>query len=150
MTTAQEREDIQQQTFAIINKAAGKNQDAAEYLWMIARITRVMDDIYDQDQVVSRDDLLEVFDYLFIKLPTNPFFNQHRSTLLSQHISMWNAWMAANLRENGHETDQIYAHVWRDTYHEVVPIVALLTQGYKRMHYISELIRRTFKNKLGD
>ena len=117
---------------------------------MIARITRVMDDIYDQDQVVSRDDLLEVFDYLFIKLPTNPFFNQHRSTLLSQHISMWNAWMAANLREDGDETDQIYAHVWRDTHHEVVPIVALLTQGYKRMHYISELIRRTFKNKLGD
>ena len=133
MTTAQEREDIQQQTFAIINKAAGKNQDAAEYLWMIARITRVMDDIYDQDQVVSRDDLLEVFYYLFIKLPTNPFFNQHRSTLLSQHISMWNAWMAANLWDKGDDTCKIYSHVWRDTHHEVFALVAMLTQGPAKM-----------------
>lgn len=150
MTTAQERERIQQQTYDIINKAAGKDQAAAEYLWMVARITRVMDDVYDQDQDVTRDDLLEIFDYLLIKLPTNTFFNQHRSTLLSQHISMWNAWMAANLREDGDETDRIYAHVWRDTHHEVVPIVALLTQGYKQMHYISEYIRTKFKNKLGE
>ena len=71
MTTAQERENIQQQTFAIINKAAGKNQDAAEYLWMIARITRVMDDIYDQDQVVSRDDLL--LSLIHISEPTRPY-----------------------------------------------------------------------------
>jgi len=150
MTNAKEREVIDDKSFDVIQKAAGKDKQAAEYLWMIARITRVMDDVYDQDQEVTREDLLEVFDYLFIKLPTNKFFNMHRSTLLSQHISMWNAWMAANRREKGDDTDQIYAHVWRDTHHEVVPIVALLTQGHKQMYIVSEYIRRIFKNKLGE
>tara|TARA_R100000742_G_C4184402_1_gene18475 strand:+ start:89 stop:541 length:453 start_codon:yes stop_codon:yes gene_type:complete len=150
MTTEKEREVIQQQTFDIINMAAGKDRHAHDYLWMIARITRTMDDIYDQDQVVTREDILEVFEYLFVRLPSNPFFTYHRNTLLSQHLSMYNAWMAANKRENGDETDQIYAHVWRDTHHEVVPIVALLTQGYRAMEKVSELIRTTFKNKLGE
>ena len=98
MTTQKERDVYEEATIEVIKTASGKNPFAFDYLWNIACISRTVDDIYDQDQVVSRDDLLEVFDYLFIKLPTNPFFNQHRSTLLSQHISMWNAWMAANLR----------------------------------------------------
>tara|TARA_R100001443_G_scaffold87778_2_gene94333 strand:+ start:1137 stop:1589 length:453 start_codon:yes stop_codon:yes gene_type:complete len=150
MTTEKEREVIQKQTFDIINAAAGKDRHAHDYLWMISRCSRTMDDIYDQDQVVSREELLEIFEYLFVRLPSNPFFNHNRATLLSQHLSMYNAWMAANKRENGDETDQIYAHVWRDTHHEVVPIVALLTQGYRAMERVSELIRTTFKNKLGE
>jgi hypothetical protein len=63
---------------------------------------------------------------------------------------MWNAWMAANAADQGDETDQIYAHVWRDTHHELIPIVALLTQGYDKMKELSSLIRTTFKNKLGE
>ena len=150
MTTEKEREVIQNQTYNIINKAAGGNQAAADYLWMLSRITRTMDDVYDQDQKISREDYLEVFEYLLVRMPTNPFFNHNRSLLLSQHLSMYNAWMAANRRESGEETDQIYAHVWRDTIHEVIPIVALLTQGYSAMEHVSELIRITFKKKLGE
>lgn len=150
MTTAQEREVIQKQTIDIIGQAIGSDTHAGEYLWMVARITRVIDDIYDKDQVVTREDLLEVFEYLFIKMPTNEFYSRHYDVLQSQHISMWNAWMAANLVAEGDETDQIYAHVWRDTHHELIPIVALLTQGYDKMKELSSLIRKTFKNKLGE
>jgi hypothetical protein len=150
MTTDKEREVIQIQTKSIIRDACGEDRDAAEYLWMIARITRTLDDIYDADQEVTREDMLEVLEYLFVKLPTNSFFNKNQAILLSQHLSMYNAWMAANLAENGDETDKIYAHVWRDTHHELIPIVAMLTQGYKKMQLVSLHIRRIFKNKLGD
>ena len=150
MTTLKERLVIQTQTKDIIEDACGDDQSAKDYLWMIARITRELDDIYDADQVVTRENLLEILEYLFITLPTNPFYVQHQDVLLSQHISMYNAWMAANLAENGDETDKIYAHVWRDTHHELIPIVALLTQGYQKMQIVSLEIRKTFKNKLGD
>jgi hypothetical protein len=150
MTTHQEREVIQKQTKAIIIDACGSDRDASKYLWMIARITRTLDDIYDADQEVTRGDLLEILEYLFTKLPTNPFYVRHQDVLLSQHLSMFNAWMAANLAEKGDETDKIYAHVWRDTHHELIPIVALLTQGYEKMQIVSLSIRKTFKNKLGD
>jgi len=117
---------------------------------MWARCSRCLDDIFDADHPVSREELLEVFEYLLIKIPTNPFFTEYRETLLSQHVSMYNAWIAANEWDKGDETDKIYAHVWRDTHHELVPIVALLTQGHEKMKEISDLIRKTFKKKLGD
>tara|TARA_Y100001970_G_scaffold274073_1_gene373257 strand:- start:111 stop:563 length:453 start_codon:yes stop_codon:yes gene_type:complete len=150
MTTQQEREIIDEKAKKIIELAAGGDANAAQYLWMLARITRVLDDVFDNDQVITREEHLEVLEYLFVRLPTNPFFIRHQDVLLSQHLSMFNAWMAANVAEKGDETDQIYAHVWRDTLHEVVPIVALLTQGYDAMPPISQEIRTLFKKQLGE
>ena len=148
MTTQKEREVIEKKSNKIIELAAGGDANAAQYLWMLARITRVLDDVFDNDQVITREEHLEVLEYLFVRLPTNPFFIRHQDVLLSQHLSMFNAWMAANEAEKGDDTDQIYAHVWRDTLHEVIPIVALLTQGYDAMPPISLEVRKLFKKQL--
>ena len=150
MTTQKEREIIDEKAKKIIELAAGGDANAAQYLWMLARITRVLDDVFDNDQVITREEHLEVLEYLFVRLPTNPFFIRHQDVLLSQHLSMFNAWMAANVAEKGDDTDQIYAHVWRDTLHEVIPIVALLTQGYDAMPPISQEVRKLFKKQLGE
>ena len=150
MTTQKEREIIDEKAKKVIELAAGGDANAAQYLWMLARITRVLDDVFDNDQVITREEHLEVLEYLFVRLPTNPFFIRHQDVLLSQHLSMFNAWMAANVAEKGDDTDQIYAHVWRDNLHEVIPIVALLTQGYDAMPPISLEVRKLFKKQLGE
>ena len=150
MTTQKEREIIEKKSNKVIELASGGDANAAQYLWMLARITRVLDDVFDNDQVITREEHLEVLEYLFVRLPTNPFFIRHQDVLLSQHLSMFNAWMAANVAEKGDDTDQIYAHVWRDTIHEVIPIVALLTQGYDAMPPISLEVRKLFKKQLGE
>ena len=150
MTTQKEREIIDEKAKKVIELAAGGDTNATQYLWMLARITRVLDDVFDNDQVITREEHLEVLEYLFVRLPTNPFFIRHQDVLLSQHLSMFNAWMAANVAEKGDDTDQIYAHVWIDTLHEVIPIVALLTQGYDAMPPISLEVRKLFKKQLGE
>jgi len=63
---------------------------------------------------------------------------------------MYNAWMAANLWDKGDDTCKIYSHVWRDTHHEIVPLVALLTQGPEKMVNVSMKIRKLFKKHLGE
>jgi len=150
MSTDKEREVLNIKSRKMIELASGDDPYAAHYLWMLARITRVLDDVFDNDQVITREEHLEVIEYLFVRLPTNPFFIRHQDVLLSQHLSMFNAWMASNVAEKGDDTDQIYAHVWRDTLHEVIPIVALLTQGYDAMPPISLEIRKLFKKQLGE
>ena len=150
MTTQEERTAYEEATHAIIKEAAGKNMAAAHYLWNLACISRTIDDIYDQDQEVTREQMLEAVEYLLIEMPFNPFFVQHRDTLQSQHVSMYNAWMAANLWERGDETEQIYAHVWRDLFQEILPLAALLTQGTKKMNEVSLKIRQLFKKQLGE
>ena len=133
MTTPKEREVYECATRAIIDEAAGKNVF-----------------IYDADQEVSREQLLELTEWFFVELPFNPFFREYRDLLESQHIAMWNAWMAANTWEKGDGTDQIYGHVWRDTHHEVFALVAMLTQGPAKMKEVSSKIRTLFKKKLGE
>jgi len=150
MSTQKERETMRHIANLIIDEASKGDVFAKGYLLMISRITRVIDDIHDQDVEVSREDLLTVLQYLFIELPVNPFFNEYRDTLLSQHVSMYNAWVASNLWEKGDETDKVYAHVWRDTVNEVVPIVALLTGGYEHMVAMSLRMRQSFKKQLGE
>jgi len=150
MTTPKERLGNNVVAEKLARMCAGENQDALDYLYMISSITRVIDDIYDQDQVVNRDTLLSILEMLFIKLPINPFYISNQDALVSQHISMWNAWMAANAWEDGDKTEQIYAHVWRDTLHELCPIVALLTQDYEAMKHVSNEMRYLYKKDLGD
>ncbi len=150
MTTQKERDVYEEATIEVIKTASGKNPFAFDYLWNIACISRTVDDIYDQDQELTRERLLRVVEYLFVEMPYNPFFQQYRDTLQSQHVSMYNAWMAANHWADGDETDQIYSHVWRDSIHEVVPIVALLTQGPDKMEEVSSKVRKLFKKKLGE
>jgi len=150
MTTQKERDYYTELTKEIIKEAAGKNKFAYDYLWKLMCVSRTVDDIYDMDQEVTRNQLLEAVEFLFFEMPYNPFFMKHRETLSSQHVSMHNAWMAANIWGDGDEVDKIYAHVWRDTHHEVVPLVALLTQGPEKMSEVSFKIRQMFKKKLGE
>ena len=150
MSTPEQRVVADKLSDEIITMAAGDNKSAEEYLNMIARITRVWDDLYDEDHPVTRKQLLEIIEYLFVKLPVNGFFNQHREILLSQHISAYNAWDGSNKWLDGDETEQMYAHVWPDTINEILPIVALLTQNYKQMEQVSDHMRKIFKAKLGD
>ena len=150
MTTQEERDVYEQATRLIIEDAAGDNRAAAHYLWNLACISRTIDDIYDEDKEVSRSQMLDAVEYLLIEMPFNPFFVKFRDTLESQHVSMYNAWMAANLWEQGDETEQMYAHVWRDFFQEIWPLVALLTQGTKKMNEVSLKIRQLFKKQLGE
>ena len=150
MTTQEERDAYEEATRLIIREAAGDNMAAAHYLWNLACISRTIDDIYDQDKKVTRAKMLDAIEYLLIEMPFNPFFVEHRDTLQSQHVSMYNAWMAANLWEQGDDTDKVYAHVWRDFFHEVWPVVALLTQGPKKMNEVSLKIRTLFRKQLGE
>lgn len=150
MTTEQERTTIEEKSQWIIREACGNNPEAARYLWMIGRITRTLDDVFDADQEITREEHLEVLKYLFIELPSNKFYIKHFDTLTSQHFSMYNAWVASNKAEHGDETDRIYYHVWRDTIHELIPIVALLTQGMEKMESVSLKVRELFKKNLGE
>jgi hypothetical protein len=150
MTTQKERDTYEKYTKEIILDACGKDPFAIDYLWNLMCISRTVDDLYDKDQKINHEQVLEAVRYLLVELPFNPFFSKHRDTLMSQHVSMYNAWMAANTWEKGDETEQIYGHVWRDTHHEVVPLVALLTQGPSQMDFVSQKIRKLFKKNLGE
>ena len=150
MSDNQQRQENNSKVAFVISVAAGENKDAAEYLSLLSKTARIADDIFDQDQALTQNDLLFLVEALFIRIPSNKFYKQNQEALLSQHITIWNAWEISNVLANGDNTDQIYAHVLRDYINECLPLVALLTQGHDKMKEVNGLIRSLFKKELGE
>ncbi len=144
MSTEQEREEDAVKSDELIKLASGKNKEADKYLRMIGHVWRVMDDVYDGDYPVTREDVLKVIEYLFIDIPSNRFFIHHRDKLTSQHITAYNAWMAANRWGKGNLEQRVFSHVWRGDYQAVIGLVALLTQGIDQMKLVDQKVKETF------
>jgi len=144
MSTEQEREEDAVRSDELIKLASGKNKEADKYLRMIGHVWRVMDDVYDGDYPVTREDVLKVIEYLFIDIPSNRFFIHHRDKLTSQHITAYNAWMAANRWGKGNLEQRVFSHVWRGDYQAVIGLVALLTQGIDQMKLVDQKVKETF------
>jgi len=150
MSTAEERLQNQEKCSYVFKQAAGDDKEALEYLELLSFLSRVTDDVLDEFEIISQNNVLALVEILFVRLPANKFYQKHQDVLFSQHLAMWNAWEASNVLEKGDETDKIYAHVLRDYINELLPVVALLTQGYSKMKEINGIIRSLFNNQLGE
>ncbi len=158
MSTQEEREEDAVKSDELIKLASGKNKEADKYLRMIGHVYRVLDDVYDGDFPITRGDIFDAIEYLLIGIPSNRFFIHHQDKLTSQHITAYNAWMAANRWTKGNLEQRVFSHVWRGDYQAVIGLVALLTQGVDQMKLVDQKVRETFGllgedfdiNKLGE
>jgi hypothetical protein len=148
MSSTEERKENDLKVDFIIGQASGTDENAVEYLTLLSKALRTIDDIYDEFEIVTQNELLAVVEILFVRLPSNKFYQENRECLFSQHVSMWNAWEISNVLYRGDDLDRIYAHVLRDYVNEILPVVALITQGHAKMKEINSLIRPLFKKEL--
>lgn len=148
MSSTKEREENDLKVDFIISQVAGADENAVEYLTLLSQALRTIDDIYDEVEIVTQNELLAVVEILFVRLPSNKFYQENRECLFSQHVSMWNAWEISNVLYSGDDLDKIYAHVLRDYVNEILPVVALITQGHAKMKEVNSIIRSLFKKEL--
>ncbi len=142
MTTTAQRTFINDKCNAVIAKAAGDNKDALNYLNIIYFLTRVIDDVVDNDREVKHDDYFIAMQDLLVNIHMNPFFRENYDMLVSQHITIWNTWLAANkFEKEGELIDRLHARTWRLYVDELLPLVAYLTQGFDAMKAVDEEIR---------
>ena len=150
MSTKEERLRADEYTLELLDDICEHDPFARIYLLDLIHALRIWDDFYDRDSPVSREDILTAFEILFVRIPTNAFFQRHRDKLEVHHVAIFNTWIAANEAEHGDETDQMYAHVWKEQMLELIPAVTLILKGYGKMQQISTEIRKQFKSKLGE
>ena len=148
MSTEKEREINKKTLLPFIKEVVGDNLAAEEYLYSLAKAMRIIDDIYDQDYPVSKNQLIETIKTFIITIPMNSFYRKHQDLLLSHHITMWNTWYISNDLYKQGELDKVYAHVIRDYCYEIFVLVALLTQGEEHMIKINKKIRNVIKKEI--
>jgi hypothetical protein len=126
--------------------AAGDNKDALDYLLQIGYCCRIIDNVYDQDRFYEDQDLLDVFELLASRIPSNPFYMENAKTLQPIQTLGWCAWQQANRLCTGTKTQRIYAHVYRGLIGELYPAVAWLTQGYDAMIEVRQFTETYFRD----
>lgn len=142
MTTTSQRQVIHDKTSDMIRKAAGDDTDAFDYLATIFFTTRVIDDVVDNDKEIKHDTYFQALEQLVVNLHLNKFFRKNYDMLVSQHVTIWNTWLAANKYEvEGHTIDKLHARTWRLYVNELLPLVAYLTQGFKKMKELDNDVR---------
>lgn len=134
---------------SIIPLACNGNKLAEKYLHDMAWVNRIIDDLYDKDYDVPRENIEKAFFVLSIEIPTNPFYLANFQSLMAQHVVIYNSWMDSNRWEDDiDETKRTYAHVLKDYIGELLPLVAFLTGGTSLMCKISLQVRESYIKEL--
>lgn len=152
MSTTKERNRIAEKiTGEIIPACCNGDQAAEAYLKRVFYVVRVMDDYYDGDVKIEKEDMARIIFILIGELPHNSFYKEHADTLTALHIVGFNAWQDANKWEKeDDELKKMYAHVIRDFICELFAMVAFLTGGQKSMKETSLKVREFFLKEMGE
>ena len=127
-----------------IRLSSNGNNDAWNYLSIIAQVARVIDDLVDKPSEVDVEDKYRLAKLLLVDLPSNSFFHTHKTSLLPLHLTSLNAWIDSNDWMEKDKTRKNYALVIRDQITELVMLVAYLTGGNEHMRNVSLKIRELF------
>lgn len=128
-----------------VTLASNGDRDAEAYLYLIAHITRVIDDLYDQDSPTPPEVVASMAGAILVQLPMNPFYRYNRDRLDAAHAMVLNAWLDSNrMDESADRLEWNYGRVVRDYVNELLPLVACLVSGYTYMRTVSLPIRQLF------
>ena len=123
---------------------ANGNVDAWNYLSIISRAARLVDDLYDEIMSWTGVKTCVLAQLLLVELPANGFFHVNKATLLPLHVTSLNAWMDSNEWIKEEKTKKYYALVIRDQLTELGLLVAYITGGNEHMRKISLNVRELF------
>lgn len=118
------------------------DEEAIAFITLLARLSQVLDDLWDRDRTLAREDLAAAYWDLLVALPANPFYRSHFETLHPLIAATLTDWLDSNELESGTPQERLVAWVIRDSLCQVVSTCALIVGGYAWQRTISKVIRR--------
>jgi hypothetical protein len=115
----------------------GGNQSAVDFMVSLSSIAELWDDLVDKDKELDRNEIDSVFWNALVTLPTNEFFNQHKSFLMPLIIQSINAWQDSVELEKGSKDDRAYALTLRIISLQIAPMIVMLLRGQEECRRVS-------------
>jgi hypothetical protein len=120
------------------------DDNAIAFIVQFFDFCEVIDDLWDGDKPVTKDDLTRILFVVLTELPLNPFFDRFKMQLIPVIVTGVNAWLDANELEGGSDNDKVFSYVLRDWYAELIAFVIYLVQGRDYLRSVSMDVRRFF------
>lgn len=120
---------------------ANGNEDAAQYLWIMAQTARLADDLADEALTPrQRQDMLaRLLHATFCLLPFNPFhqrYGREMATVLADVIVQWAA--ADDWRTRADPKRQVFGFVRRENMDSLAIAVSAITGGIEHARAVNE------------
>lgn len=87
----------------------GGNQSAVDFMVAVSSLCELWDDLDDKDREIPQADSDAAMWNALVALPTNEFFNQHKSFFMPLIIAGINAYKDSRDMEKGDSNDRAYA-----------------------------------------
>src|SRR5512146_1929752 len=130
-------------TLEIVRIACNGNREAELFCEAFIRWCHWMDDIVDTDKAWSLQETVEVNLQILLTLPANPFYEQHKSSLMPLIIQAFRAFVDSTRMEMAPDVrDRRAADVLKSNYHEVIWHVAFLVGGFDHMTEVTRMCRK--------
>lgn len=117
---------------------------AIAFIIQVFDFAEVIDDLWDGDKPVTREDITRILFVMLTEFPLNPFFDRFKHQLVPIMVTGINAWLDANTLERGSDNDRVFAYVLRDWYAEMIAFVIYLARGRDYMRAVSMDVRAFF------
>lgn len=128
----------------------GGNRHAFDFMMTLSDITELWDDLVDGDKQLTKGRIDDAFFKALVTLPTNPFFEAHKSYLVPLIIMAINSWQDANTLEHGGRNERALAYTLRQMDLQIVQAIVYITQGYDKMREVSGEIWKMFAAEQDD
>lgn len=107
----------------------GGNQSAVDFVVAISSIAELWDDLTDRDKEIPQETIDSAMWQMLVTLPTNDFFNQHKSFFVPLIIQSINAWKDSLELEKSSQSDRAYALTLRILALQITPMVVTILRG---------------------
>lgn len=137
-----------------IHQAMKGNIAAEDFCRKLFNISQIMDDLIDQDNPITNEDIFKCFWDCLIELPKNPFYIQHQATLIPMMQVFLTDYRDSVILERGdyQTSDQNrqakhIAFIIRNSLGSILIHCAYLVGGYEHMTDISNQVRLMIFNE---
>ncbi len=121
-----------------------QDESAVEFFKILGVSTELFDDLFDKDRELTEMQIFNLITSLWVDLPLNAFWNEHKYFLMPVLLMSINAWLDANKLEDGTETDKAYSYVFRNLTLQAIPMAVYVLHGKERMREVSLDVHRFF------
>ena len=113
---------------------------AIAFAQKIFRVSQLVDDLFDGDEV-SQADKEWLFGFLLFEMHTDPFFHRHSVVLREALKTAYTCWLDANALEKGDQHQRSIAFGLRSMTSEVLLTCADVVGGYAWRREVSVAVR---------
>lgn len=118
------------------------NEKAWQFVELFARRAHDLDDMIDDNKVMSDEEMIQAELNWMMALSTNSFYQAHSNFLMPLLIMSCNAWLDANKWEKSDvAVKKVHSDVLKSFYHEVIFAVVYLCGGWNAMREFTQLHR---------